>query len=88
MLVLHARGAPQEREIRRDGMDETLRYDVAATVLTLAGLRVVGLDTGASARPSTAPWKRWTRNRAHRLLAVHELQANRLPHPGPPRVAV
>jgi glycosyltransferase involved in cell wall biosynthesis len=57
---------------------ETLRFDVAAPLLSAAGVRVIGLDTGASARPSTAPWKRWTRNRAHRLLAVHEREATRL----------
>src|SRR4051812_16961178 len=67
---------------------ETLRFDVAAPLLSLAGRRVLGLDTGASARPSGAPWKRWTRSRAHRLLAVHESEANRLRGLGHDRVAV
>jgi len=67
---------------------ETLRFDVAAPLLSLAGVRVVGLDTGASARPSTAAWKRWTRGRAHRLLAVHEREANRLRDLGHDRVSV
>lgn len=67
---------------------ETLRFDVAATMLTFTGTRVLGLDTGASARPSGVPWKRWTRNRAHRLLAVHEREAARLRDLGHERVAV
>jgi glycosyltransferase involved in cell wall biosynthesis len=67
---------------------ETLRFDVAAPVLAGAGVRVLGLDTGASARPSSAPWKRWTRNRAHRLLAVHEREATRLRNLGHERVSV
>jgi D-inositol-3-phosphate glycosyltransferase len=57
---------------------ETLRYDVAAPLLRAAGLRVVAMDTGASARPSTAPWKRRTRSLADRLLAVHGSEAARL----------
>lgn len=57
---------------------ETLRYDLAVVMLRCAGQRVLGLDTGSSARPSTAPWKRWTRGLAHRLLAVHEAEAQRL----------
>lgn len=67
---------------------ETLRYDVAAPLLRLAGLRVVGMDTGASARPSAAPWKRWTRGLADQLLAVHEAEAGRLRTAGHRRVAV
>lgn len=57
---------------------ESLRYDAAAPLLRLAGLRVMGLDTGGSARPSQAPWKRWTRELATQLLAVHEKEASRL----------
>ncbi|MDX6214434.1 MAG: hypothetical protein QOG99_18 [Frankiales bacterium] len=57
---------------------ETLRYDVLAPLLRAAGLHVVALDTGASARPSTAPWKRLSRGLAARLLAVHEEEATRL----------
>jgi glycosyltransferase involved in cell wall biosynthesis len=67
---------------------ETLRYDVAAPLLSLAGVQVIGLDTGASARPSAAPWKRWTRERAHPLLAVHEREATRLRKLGHERVHV
>jgi glycosyltransferase involved in cell wall biosynthesis len=57
---------------------ETLRYDVAAPLLRAAGLRVAAMDTGASARPSTAPWKRLTRSMADPLLAVHAAEAARL----------
>jgi glycosyltransferase involved in cell wall biosynthesis len=57
---------------------ETLRFDVAAPLLRAAGLRVVGLDTGASSRPATLPWKAASRRLAHRLLAVHEAEADRL----------
>jgi glycosyltransferase involved in cell wall biosynthesis len=57
---------------------ETLRYDIAAPLLRAAGLPVVGLDTGASARPSRAPWKGLTRRLARQLLAVHEAEADRL----------
>lgn len=57
---------------------ETLRYDVAAPLLRAAGVRVVAMDTGASARPMRAPWKRLTRGLAHQLLAVHEAEATRL----------
>jgi glycosyltransferase involved in cell wall biosynthesis len=67
---------------------ETLRYDIAAPLLRAAGLRVVGLDTGASARPSGLPWKRWTRGVARALLAVHEVEAERLRSGGHPSVAV
>jgi glycosyltransferase involved in cell wall biosynthesis len=66
---------------------ETLRYDVAAPLLRAAGVRVVGMDTGASARPSRAPWKRWTRGLAHALLAVHEAEAARLRALGHERVS-
>lgn len=57
---------------------ESLRYDVAAPLLRLAGLRVVALDTGGSARPSSAVWKPWTRRLASHLLAVNEAEAARL----------
>ena len=57
---------------------ETLRYDVLAPLLRAVGLHVVALDTGSSARPSTAPWKRLSRGLAARLLAVHEAEATRL----------
>jgi glycosyltransferase involved in cell wall biosynthesis len=67
---------------------ETLRFDLAAPLLRAAGLRVVGMDTGASARPSRAAWKRWTRRCAHGLLAVHEAEAERLRGLGHERVAV
>jgi glycosyltransferase involved in cell wall biosynthesis len=67
---------------------ETLRFDVAAPLLAAARVRVLGLDTGASARPSGAPWKRWTRECAHRLLAVHEQEATRLRGVGHERVDV
>ncbi len=67
---------------------ETLRYDVAAPLLRAAGLRVVGLDTGASARPSRAPWKGWTRGLADQLLAVHGAEAARLRALGHDRVQV
>lgn len=64
---------------------ECVRYDVAAPLLRATGQRVVGLDTGGSARPSRAPWKPWTRRAASALLAVHEREAERLRlagHPG------
>lgn len=67
---------------------ETLRYDIAAPLLRLAGLRVVAMDTGASARPSAAPWKPLTRRLAAQLLAVHEAEAARLRAAGHRRVAV
>jgi len=56
---------------------ETPRFDVAAPVLAACGLRVVGLDTGASSNPSRAPWKAWTARRAQALLAVNEAEARR-----------
>lgn len=67
---------------------ETLRYDIAAPLLRLAGLRVVAMDTGASARPATAWWKPWTRGLAAALLAVHEAEAVRLRGAGHRRVSV
>lgn len=67
---------------------ETLRYDIAAPLLRLAGLRVIGMDTGASARPSQVPWKRWSRGLADQLLAVHQAEARRLRTAGHQRVAV
>ena len=70
------------RRIRTDAVIiqdyETLRFDVAAPLLSAMGSRVIGLDTGASARPSGAPWKRFTRNRAQLLLAVNDREADRL----------
>ncbi|HVE62408.1 MAG TPA: glycosyltransferase [Mycobacteriales bacterium] len=56
---------------------ESARFDVAAPLLRAAGLRVVGLDTGGSAAPSTAPWKRATARCASRLLAVNHVEAQR-----------
>lgn len=67
---------------------ETLRYDIAAPLLRLAGLRVAGMDTGASARPSRAWWKPWTRRLAAQLLSVHEAEAARLRTAGHRRVSV
>jgi glycosyltransferase involved in cell wall biosynthesis len=68
---------------------ESTRFDVAAPILRAAGSRIVGLDTGGSARPSEMPWKRWTLGRAHRLLAVHRAEAQRLRSKyGHPDVAV
>jgi glycosyltransferase involved in cell wall biosynthesis len=67
---------------------ETLRFDVVAPLLKAARVRVVAMDTGASARPSRAPWKRWTRGCADVLLAVHEAEAERLRALGHRRVAV
>ncbi|MHB2022735.1 MAG: glycosyltransferase family 4 protein [Mycobacteriales bacterium] len=57
---------------------ESLRYDVAAPLLRLARLGLVALDTGGSARPSSAPWKRVTRGLASHLLAANEAEAGRL----------
>ena len=57
---------------------ETLRYDVAAPLLRAAGLRVVAMDTGASARPSALPWKPLTHRLSRSLLAVHAAEAARL----------
>lgn len=67
---------------------ESLRYDVLAPVMRAAGLRVVGIDTGGSARPSRLPWKPATRRIAHRLLAVHDREAARLRAVGHRRVDV
>src|SRR5437763_11398038 len=67
---------------------ESTRFDVATPLLRIMGGHVLGLDTGGSARPSSAPWKRFTRNRAHRLLAVHEREATRLRGLGHDRVDV
>ena len=67
---------------------ETLRYDLVAPLLRAAGLRVVAMDTGGSARPSKAPWKRLSRGLAARLLAVHEAEATRLRSLGHTRVDV
>lgn len=80
------------RSIRADAIVvqdyETLRFDVAGPLLSASGERVLGLDTGASARPSAAPWKRWTRNRAAALLAVNQSEAGRLQTLGHRRVNV
>lgn len=80
------------RSIRADAIVvqdyETLRFDVAAPWLSLFGERVLGLDTGASAAPSGAMWKRWTRSRADALLAVNEREAKRLRQLGHGRVRV
>jgi glycosyltransferase involved in cell wall biosynthesis len=67
---------------------ESLRYDVLAPLFRAAGLRVVALDTGGSARPSRVPWKPATRRLAHRLLAVHNQEASRLRAAGHSRVEV
>jgi glycosyltransferase involved in cell wall biosynthesis len=67
---------------------ETLRYDVVAPLLRAAGLRVVAMDTGASARPSQAPWKRATRTLSRQLLAVHDAEATRLREQGHQHVEV
>lgn len=67
---------------------ETLRFDVLAPLLRAGGHRVVGLDTGGSARPSQAPWKRATRSLARELLAVNQPEAERLRAAGHTRVEV
>jgi phosphatidylinositol alpha 1,6-mannosyltransferase len=67
---------------------ESLRYDVLAPMLRASGLRVVGLDTGGSARPSKAPWKRATRSLAQQLLAVNHPEADRLRAAGHSRAEV
>lgn len=57
---------------------ESARFDVAAPLLRAAGVRVVGLDTGGSARPSPMPWKSVTVRAAHRLLASYAAEADRV----------
>jgi glycosyltransferase involved in cell wall biosynthesis len=57
---------------------ESLRYDVLAPLLRAARLKVVGLDTGGSARPSPFPWKQTTRSLASTLLAANQPEADRL----------
>lgn len=57
---------------------ESLRYDILAPLLRISGTRIVGLDTGGSARPSGAPWKRLTRAMAHELMAANEPERARL----------
>ena len=74
-LVRHLRRLRPDVVVVQDY--ESLRYDVAAPLLRLAGLRVVGLDTGGSAAPSTAPWKRLTARLSSRLLAVNGAEADR-----------
>ena len=56
---------------------ESARFDIAAAVLPLLGIPVVGIDTGGSAMPSRMPWKRWTTGRARVLLAAHGAEAER-----------
>jgi glycosyltransferase involved in cell wall biosynthesis len=85
-LIGHLRGLRPDVVVLQDY--ETVRYDVAAPLLRAAGLRVVGLDTGASARPSGARWKGWTRGFAQQLLAVHSAEEARLRSLGHQRVAV
>lgn len=67
---------------------ESLRFDVLAPLLRLAGQRVTGLDTGGSARPSVAPWKPFTRRVAGDLLAVNHPEAQRLRAAGHRHVSV
>lgn len=67
---------------------ESLRFDVLAPLLRVAGLRFAGLDTGGSARPSSAPWKRATRSWARSLFAVNQPEADRLRAAGHHRVEV
>lgn len=75
-LVRHLVGLRPDVVVVQDY--ETLRYDVVAPLLRAAGLRVVAMDTGASAHPSRLPWKRSTRALSARLLAVHAAEAARL----------
>lgn len=67
---------------------ETLRFDVLAPILRASGHRVIGLDTGGSAQPSKAPWKRATRSLANELLAANDPEADRLRAAGHTRVEV
>jgi glycosyltransferase involved in cell wall biosynthesis len=68
---------------------ESPRFDVAGPALRAARLRVVGLDTGGSARPSGARRKRWTLRCADALLATHTKEAERVRRVhGHPAVAV
>ncbi|MBC7678789.1 MAG: glycosyltransferase family 4 protein [Pseudorhodobacter sp.] len=67
---------------------ESVRYDVAAPLLRAVGLHVVGLDTGGSAAPSSAPWKKVTARLSRRLLAVNEAEAARVRRHGHRDVAV
>jgi glycosyltransferase involved in cell wall biosynthesis len=57
---------------------ECARFDVAAPLLRAAGVAVVGLDTGGSARPSPMPWKPLTVKAAHRLLTSYGAEAERV----------
>lgn len=85
-LIRHIAGLRPDAVVVQDY--ETLRFDTVVPLLRAAGLRVIGLDTGASARPARAPWKRSTRGLADRLLAVHEAEAARLRSHGHDRVSV
>lgn len=67
---------------------EALRFDVAAPLLRMTGARLVGLDTGGSARPSSSPWKPLALRCAHRLLAAHRAEAERVRRRGHGDVAV
>lgn len=67
---------------------ETTKFDLAAPLLRGLGLRVVAIDTGASAAPSPLPWKSWTRGRAELLLAGYAAEAHRLRELGCPQVAI
>ena len=57
---------------------ESPRFDVLGPLLRLAGHRVVAIDTGGSAVPSRSPAKRATARAAHRLLAIHDTEAERV----------
>jgi starch synthase len=74
-LIRHLRRLSPDVVVVQDY--ESTRYDVAAPLLRAVGLRVVGLDTGGSAAPSSAPWKRATARCSTRLLAVNEAEAVR-----------
>lgn len=67
---------------------ESLRFDVLVPLLRSVGLPSVGLDTGGSARPSHAPWKRLTRSLASQLFAVNQPEADRLRAAGHRKVDV
>lgn len=92
VAALSPRLVASVRSVRPDAVVvqdyESLRFDILAPLLRLAGLRVVGLDTGGSASPSTRPWKHLTRRTAAKLLAGHEREAARLRAAGLRPVAV
>jgi glycosyltransferase involved in cell wall biosynthesis len=85
-LVRQLRGLRPDVVVVQDY--ETPRYDVAAPLRRAAGLRVAAMDTGASARPSAAPWRTWTRGLSQQLLAVHSAEAARLRALGHRQVSV